>query len=183
MMMTTPFDGVIFLVGARASGKTSLGKLLAAALGTSCLDTDLLLVAALGRSIADVVRSEGWEAFRRHESTVLREAIARAAQGGVISTGGGMVLAPENRALMRGTGIVFYLHAPASVLAERLLAQPLEGQRPSLTGQGIAEETARILAERDGLYREVASCVLEAAQPLQTVLEQALAYLRGQVRK
>lgn len=94
-----------------------------------------------------------------------------------------MVLDPENRAFMRTAGIVFYLHAPASVLAARLLAQPLEGQRPSLTGQGIAEETTRILAERDGLYREVASCVLEAAQPLQTVLAQALAYLRGQVRE
>ncbi|MCL1900519.1 MAG: shikimate kinase AroL, partial [Promicromonosporaceae bacterium] len=71
----------------------------------------------------------------------------------VVATGGGVVLSAANRAFMRAEGLVFYLAAPAEVLAARLAAAPESEQRPSLTGRPAGEEVPLVLAEREALYR------------------------------
>ena len=101
----------LFLIGPRGSGKTTVGRLVAEALGLPFYDTDDMVMAEAGLSIADIVAAEGWAAFRKRESRALAEAVARAAgpapahsgrspSGAVISTGGGMVLDERNRAFM-----------------------------------------------------------------------------------
>ena len=95
----------IFLVGARAAGKTTVGLELARLLDCAFVDTDRHLRERLGRSVAEVVSAEGWPGFRVRESAALREVAAQHARGGaVIATGGGMVLDPENRRFMRAQG-------------------------------------------------------------------------------
>ena len=122
----------IYLVGARAAGKTTFGGALARQLGCNYVDTDIHLRETTGETVADIVAREGWDGFRKRESAVLR---AVTAPGTVIATGGGMVLAEENRRFMRENGIVLYLSAPAEVLASRLQANPNAAQRPTLTGK------------------------------------------------
>ena len=104
----------IYLVGARAAGKTTFGGALARQLGCNYVDTDIHLRETTGETVADIVAREGWDGFRKRESAVLR---AVTAPGTVIATGGGMVLAEENRRFMRENGIVLYLSAPAEVLS------------------------------------------------------------------
>ncbi|WP_249621062.1 shikimate kinase AroL [Desulfuromonas sp. CSMB_57] len=165
----------VFIVGPRASGKTTIGRALARALGYDFVDTDRHLLESAGRTVAEIVAEEGWEGFRQRESAALR-AVTRPAT--VVATGGGMVLAAANRQFMREHGIVLYLAAPAAVLAARLHADPETAQRPTLTGRPIAEEMAEVLAAREALYREVAHQVLDGTAEPQAVVEQALAALR-----
>ena len=162
----------IYLVGARAAGKTTFGGALARQLGCNYVDTDIHLRETTGKTVADIVAREGWDGFRKRESAVLR---AVTAPGTVIATGGGMVLAEENRRL---NGIVLYLSAPAEVLASRLQANPNAAQRPTLTGKSIAEEVAEVLAAREPLYRETATHILNAAATPKELLAEALAILK-----
>ena len=166
----------IYLIGARAAGKTTFGGALARQLGCNYVDTDIHLRETTGETVADIVSREGWDGFHKRESAVLREVTAPAT---VIATGGGMVLAEENRRFMRENGIVLYLSAPAEVLAARLQANPNAAQRPTLTGKSIAEEVAEVLAAREPLYRETATHILNAAATPKALLAEALALLKA----
>ncbi len=188
MQESGAMSGTIFLVGPRAAGKTTVGRALAATLGCPFADTDLHLRESLGLSVAEVVAAEGWKGFRARESAALRELAARyaasapqtssAPRGAVIATGGGMVLAAENRRFMREQGTVFYLAAPAQALAARLSADPQAAQRPSLTGLAPTEEAARILAERQPLYEDAAHYTLDATARPEEICAQVLRLLR-----
>lgn len=151
----------LFLIGPRASGKTSVARIVASRLDMAHMDTDEMLTAKLGKSIAEVVAEEGWEAFRKLESKVLAEASGPGNR--VIATGGGIVLEQENVALLRKRGPVVYLRADAETLARRLAADPNEAQRPSLTGGGLIEEVAQVLAEREPLYLDCADHIVQSA--------------------
>ncbi len=170
----------IFLIGPRCCGKTTLSGLLAKRLGLPQLDTDALVCAEAGMSVAAIVEREGWEGFRARESQALTHA---ALAGSVTATGGGAVLSAENRALMRQAGMVLYLSAPAHILAERLERDGGALQRPSLTGEDPRLEMIRVLAEREALYRECAHHCLDASLSQEAVLEAATrlgkAFLRG----
>ena len=159
----------IYLVGARAAGKTTFGGALARQLGCNYVDTDIHLRETTGETVAEIVAREGWDGFRKRESAVLR---AVTAPGTVI------VLTEENRRFMRENGIVLYLSAPAEVLASRLQANPNAAQRPTLTGKSIAEEVAEVLAAREPLYRETATHILNAAATPKELLAEALAILK-----
>lgn len=165
----------IYLVGARAAGKTTVGQALAKALGYLFVDTDLYLLQATSMTVADIVASEGWEGFRKRESEVLRIVTA---PGRVVATGGGMVLSEANRLFMRTHGTVFYLSLPAAVLATRLAADPNADQRPTLTGQPIVEEIKEVLAVREPLYRSTAHHILDGTASPEAVVAQALAALQ-----
>jgi shikimate kinase len=96
----------------------------------------------------------------------------------LVATGGGAILAEENRQFMRQHGTVIYLRASASVLAQRLEKYPEDAQRPTLTGRPIAEEMLEVLAAREALYQETAHYVMDATLPPAQVVEQILVVLR-----
>lgn len=155
---------LIFLVGPRACGKTTVGRALARRLGLPFADTDHYLHSKTGSTVAQIVAAEGWPGFRRRESEALRQlAQQHQSAGAVIATGGGMVLDAQNRAFMREQGRVLYLSASAEALVARLTGNPLASQRPSLTGTSIADEVAQVLQERLPLYEQTAHHSLDAA--------------------
>lgn len=161
---------LIFLVGPRACGKTTVGRQLAALRRVPFTDTDALIQEREQRSIADIVAEEGWPVFRRLESEALKEAARRCgypdAPRGVIATGGGMVLAEENRRFLRHAGETVFLQAPAATLTARLTRRALPSQRPSLTGGDTAREAAAVLAERLPLYKSSARHWVDATLPI-----------------
>lgn len=155
----------IYLVGPRASGKTSLGRKLAAKLGREFLDMDALFCERHGCEVADLVFARGWESFRDAEAKLLAEVAGASAARTlppVVATGGGAVLRPENRRILKdpATAFTIYLHVTPRELTARLSLNPMNAQRPSLTGLPVAEEAARIAVEREPLYREVAHLTL-----------------------
>ena len=169
-------DRTIFLIGARAAGKTAIGGKLARILKAGFVDTDIRISDRHQMTLAEIIAREGWEGFRQLEGEFLREATA---PGVVVATGGGLILAEANRVFMRKGGVVFYLSAPAEVLAARLTADPQAASRPSLTGRPAAAEVAQVLAEREALYREAAHHVIDASVPPDDVIAAILARLAG----
>ncbi|MBZ2172434.1 shikimate kinase AroL [Nitratidesulfovibrio sp. SRB-5] len=167
----------VYLVGPRASGKTTVGKALAARAGWHFEDTDATLTATAGMTVEQIVEREGWEGFRRRETEALCATLGR--DGLVVATGGGMVLAEENRRMLRDGGLVAYLCGSVDLLAGRLARDPLAAQRPSLTGRPIAEEVAEVLAAREPLYRECAHVALDAGDDLRALVERLASLLEG----
>ncbi|WP_319543610.1 shikimate kinase AroL [uncultured Pseudodesulfovibrio sp.] len=160
----------IFLIGPRACGKTSVGLLLADRLGVEFVDTDHALVRTMGSEIAEYVERRGWDAFRDREAeTLLREAMPGKR---VVGCGGGIVLREENRAILQG-GITVYLKVDPEELARRLMADPNEKQRPSLTGKTLVDEVREVLIERTPLYEGCADIVVSGTSP-DAVVDQIL---------
>jgi shikimate kinase len=151
MTATLRFMNNLFLIGYRCSGKTSAGKTLAARLGWTFVDSDRLIAAEIGCSIAEFVAANGWAAFREKE----RHIIARLSEidRQVVAAGGGAVIATENVGRMRSSGKVIWLRASPAAIRQRMQADAgTAANRPSLTGQGSLEEIAAVLAERKPLY-------------------------------
>jgi len=132
----------IFLVGMMGAGKTTLGRALAQRTGLDFVDTDRVLVERTGVPVTTIFEIEGEDGFRRRESGVLAELAVR--QGCVVATGGGAVLAEENRRVMRASGTVIYLRARVESLWERtrhdttrpLLATPVPATSPRYSSMG-----------------------------------------------
>jgi len=164
----------IYLIGARGCGKTTVGQSLAQALGYAFSDTDKYLQQTTGLTVTEIVAAEGWQGFRRRETASLQ---AVTAENSVIATGGGMVLAAENRQFMREQGRVIYLKADAEVLAARLEAYPEQAQRPTLTGRPIAEEMVEVLAAREALYHEASHYIINAMQQPDSVIDEIISVL------
>ncbi|MEX2355873.1 MAG: 3-dehydroquinate synthase [Thermaerobacterales bacterium] len=142
----------IFLTGMMAAGKTTAGRLLAETLEWPFIDTDAWVEKQAGMSIKFIFERYGETHFRRLE----REALAAAAEQprAVVSTGGGVVLASENRRLMRETGTVVYLDITLDVLARRVAAGG--GERPLLsnTVEGMRERLNELWQMRRSAYRD-----------------------------
>ncbi|EFL49983.1 Shikimate kinase [Solidesulfovibrio fructosivorans JJ]] len=172
-------DRNIYLIGPRASGKTTLGKRLAERLERPFTDLDAAFCEKYGETIADMVGRDGWDAFRKAEAAILAETAGQTGQ--VVATGGGVVLLPENRDLL-GKGLVFYLQADPERLAERLMADLNEEQRPKLTQLGLREEITATLAEREPLYLACAHASLPE-RPVDELLEFALRALTAWERE
>lgn len=149
----------ILLIGARGTGKSTVGRTLAGRLGWTFVDADDALEASAGRSIAAIFQTEGESAFRDLESEVLADLIARDRH--VIATGGGVVLRAENRERLR-TGFVVWLYASPEAAFARMQADPTTpGRRPALTAAGGIEEMRALMAAREPLYRDCADFTID----------------------
>lgn len=178
----------VTLIGYRGTGKSTVAALLGEALGCGWCDADATLERKLGVTIAKLVRDAGEPRFRDEEETVLAELL----EGfpGVVATGGGVVLRPANRALLRRAGRpIVWLTATAAAVRRRLAVDPTTAdRRPALTSAGgdpLAEVEA-MLEHREPLYRECADVRFDtsAMPPDETVarivswLEDARAVVR-----
>lgn len=168
---------IIYLVGMRGSGKTTVGKILARLQATAFLDLDQFLSQEEDASIREIVARQGWPGFRQLEQQYLRRAAKRLQGSGIVATGGGIVLEKANRQFMRSNGRVVWLAAPVEVLCNRLVAEPLCGQRPSLTGSPLLEELEQTARERDSLYRESAHLILSAEEEPAAIARKIQAHL------
>ena len=160
---------ILFLIGPRGCGKTAAAALLKRDYHCCTCDTDVLIQERSGKTVAEIVKQEGWSAFRSLEKKILSEAVGHMGEitdaPVVIATGGGIVLDPDNREQMRRHGVVAYLAAPVVVLAGRLKLSASDPSRPSLTGLPQEQEIVEILKERDPLYRMTAHHIIDAAMP------------------
>jgi len=168
--------GNVFLVGMMGAGKTTLGKALAQRMGHEFIDTDRILVERTGVPVATIFEIEGEDGFRRRESSVLAEIAQR--DGCVVATGGGIVLAEENRRVMRESGTVVYLRARLESLWERTRH---DTTRPLLSTPDPRGTLASLFEQREPLYREAAHVVVDTgSQSSSTLVNRVLSALREQ---
>lgn len=147
--------GTIFLVGYRCTGKSTVGRLLARRLCWAFADADDHVEKAAGKSIKELFATAGEPAFRALEAQAIEELSERIAC--VVSTGGGAVLRPATRELLKARGYVAWLTATPETVLERLRTDATTGERrPNLTALSSEDEVRALIAFREPLYREVA---------------------------
>ena len=139
----------IVLMGYRGTGKSSVGRLLAARLGRELVSIDAEIVKRAQRSIPEIVAQEGWEYFRDLESDICRELASRDQL--VIDAGGGAILRAQNVEALKKNSTVFWLTASVETIVKRIGG---DNQRPSLTGtKSFVEEIQDVLRERTPKYQ------------------------------
>jgi shikimate kinase len=146
----------IFLVGPMGAGKSTIGRYLAEILDKQFKDSDHEIEKRTGASIPLIFEIEGESGFRGRESTMLRELSQE--KDIVLATGGGAVLAEENREVLKQNGFVVYLFAKIDVLYQRTRR---DRNRPLLNNGDRRKKLEEIMLTRDPFYREVADLVIE----------------------
>lgn len=147
----------LVLIGLMGAGKTSVGKHLAQLLGWDFLDTDHVLEERCGADIPWIFDIEGEAGFRRRETEVLEDLCQH--KNTVIATGGGIVLSEHNRSLLKTCGTVVYLAATPEQLYARVAH---DTHRPLLQVENPEAVLAKLLVEREPLYKEVADLTISS---------------------
>lgn len=148
----------IFLIGPMGSGKTTVGRHLAERLDLDFADLDLALQQRCGVEVAVIFDIEGEKGFRERESALLDELSRR--EGIVLATGGGSVLDPANRQLLRDRGLVVFLETSVGQQLRRL---ERDRQRPLLQAPDRRERLTDMAEARNPVYRECAHLVVRSA--------------------
>jgi len=147
----------VYLIGPMGSGKTTIGQRLAKRLCREFLDNDHELQKQTGASVNLIFDLEGEEGFRKRETAMLKKLTAR--KRIVLATGGGTILAPENRQLLSGTGTVVYLRTSIPQQIKRLSR---DRTRPLLQSGDRREKLLRLADERNPLYEELAHITFQS---------------------
>lgn len=153
--MNSAGDNIV-LIGPMGSGKTAVGKALANILGKQFVDTDHLIEERCGTDIPWIFDIEGEEGFRKRETSALEEVSAMV--NAVIATGGGVIMTPANRSLLKQLGKVVYLTAPLNVLFQRVAR---DKSRPLLQVEDPYAAYEKIFRQRDPVYRELADVIYQ----------------------
>ncbi len=145
----------IFLIGPMGAGKTTIGKQLAQMLKMEFIDADQEIEERAGVAVDWIFEVEGEDGFRRRELKVIDELTQR--QGIVLATGGGAILARENRTALAGRGAVVFLETSIEQQLERTRR---DKRRPLLQTDDPKETLESLARHRDSLYREIADYVV-----------------------
>jgi shikimate kinase len=151
---------LITLIGYRATGKTTLAKLLAERLGWKWIDADVEIECWAGKTIARLFAEDGEPAFRDLEAQVIADLCSR--NNLVLAAGGGAPMREENRKAMRNNGKVIWLAARPDTILKRMTGDSTTAQRrPNLTDKDPLEEIVHLLARREPIYRETADITID----------------------
>lgn len=146
----------------RGSGKSTLGKLLAAKLGKDFIDLDDYIEKSASGKIAELVREHGWDHFRELEKKAAQEMAQK--DNLVIATGGGTFLDPENTSNLKKNGFVILLTADIEKLAERI---EFDENRPPLTDhKDLIAELKQLWKQRKEIYLGCADLTYDTSQDL-----------------
>jgi shikimate kinase len=147
----------IFLCGFMATGKSSVGKRLAAELHREFLDMDALIETEAGTTISEIFSSQGEAAFRAMESRMVERLAERS--GCVVATGGGAIVYPHNLEKMKRSGMVITLTADIPTILRR---SEKENTRPLLETVDRLERIRALMEQRAPFYAQ-ADIVLDTS--------------------
>lgn len=160
----------LYLIGYRGSGKTTVGRLVAAELHWPFVDTDAAIEKSAGTRIREIFDQQGENVFRRLETEAIEKTLEAKAttngfQGQVVSLGGGACQKPENRTLINSGGKAVWLTGEATTLWSRIASDPTsDGQRPNLTGLEGLEEVKQLLEQRLENYAACADYKIDTSE-------------------
>jgi len=163
----------IVLIGFMGTGKTAVGRRLAVKLNYKFIDTDAEIENITGKTVAQIFARDGVIRFRSEEALLVKK-LARQ-EGLVISTGGGIVLNPENVCLLQENGILIGLAAAPEVIFERLKNKR---NRPLLAKGNMKEQIVTLLEERRGAYDVAEYTVDTGAFSPEEVVGKIIHYLK-----
>ena len=164
----------LILTGFMGSGKSSVGRVVAKSLACPFIDLDAEIVAAAGRSINDIFAQAGEQAFRSMETICLEQVLLNGRA--VVATGGGVVIAAENRSLMRSRGIVVNLDVSLSQVLQRL-----DGviDRPLFGGRDAANRVKSLMEDRKQFYADADIRIDTDGKSVEDVAAEILRFVKG----
>jgi shikimate kinase len=171
---------IVILIGYRGSGKSSVGRLLAAALRIPFADADAEIERRAGKTIKQIFDDDGEGRFRDLEEETIRDLLER--ESLVLAAGGGAIMRERTRERIEAAGTTVWLHASAETLAERISGDTTTvARRPNLTAAGGLEEIRALAAEREPVYRAAADVTIdtEGRDPKSIAAEIAAALAPG----
>jgi shikimate kinase len=170
----------IVLIGVRGSGKSAVGNRLAARLQMKFVDTDDLIESKEGH-ISDIVKSKGWDHFRRLEKSVIGE-ISKG-NNLIIAPGGGAVLDTDNVNALKKNGLIVWLKADQQILLKRIQKDQVSStRRPTLTGKGTLGEIEETISEREPFYEKASEVQIDTSMmDVEAVVEDILTALKGRM--
>jgi shikimate kinase len=157
----------VILIGYRATGKSTVGRILADKLKIAFWDTDAMIEKSMEMPIKEIVALEGWDFFRAKEKETIKFLTQK--EDCIIATGGGVVLFRENIDLLKQnvdllkqSGVIIWLNAPLHDVIERLKQDAQnEAARPQFTSGNIVQETIDIMRYRLPLYEREADYIVD----------------------
>lgn len=167
----------IYLVGFMGTGKSAVGRALAESMGMRLIDVDHAIEREQGKSIPEIFEQEGEPHFRGLERAFIEH--GHPAYGCVISCGGGLVVQPSMRALLKSKGVVVALCASPETIYERTKNNP---NRPLLQVANPLERIRELLAEREEAYRDAGVQIMTDHRPLKDVVAHIERAYRERVR-
>ncbi|RMG03906.1 MAG: shikimate kinase [Planctomycetota bacterium] len=173
----------LILIGYRATGKTTVARLLAERLGWEWHDVDPEIEREAGKPIDRIFAEDGEPHFRDIESRVL----ARLCDGEhrIVACGGGTPLRPQNQEVIRKTGKTVWLTATPETIHRRMTQDPLSAQRrPNLTNVGGLQEVIDLLEKRSPVYRKLADWIVDTENRTpEEITEEILEHFRPFVER
>lgn len=162
------------LIGYRATGKTTLARLLAERLGWNWIDADVEIERVAQKTIAEIFAEDGEPVFRDIEARVIADLTGRSNL--VIAAGGGAPLREQSRMVMRKGGPVVWLQASAETIHARMTGDATTAtRRPSLTERGPLDEIVHVMSAREPIYRETAHLEIDTdGKSLESLVEAIL---------
>lgn len=160
----------IILIGMPGSGKSTVGVLLAKALGMMFVDTDLEIMQRVGKHLQEILNEEGLERFLQEEAAAVK---ALNSTHSVIATGGSVVMEPEAMKHLREMGTIVFLDVSLEELQRRIT---------NIRSRGIAfapgQQLADVYEERLPLYRQYADVMVEMEKDVEDTVEAVLQKIR-----
>ena len=163
----------IILIGFMGTGKSTVGRRLAKRLEWDFLDTDAEIEELTGLSIPEVFKKHGEKRFRSEELLLVQHLPEK--KHVVIATGGGMIVNPENRAVLEKSGCIISLYAPVDVILERVGSR---SDRPLL--KRSLDEIEELWQKRQPVYEDADYIVDTTNKTVEEVEEEILRWLKGE---
>ena len=168
----------VVLIGYRACGKTTVGRLVADQLGWPLLDVDRGIEQRSGKTLKALFEEDGESQYREVERQVVAQMCAR--DPAVISFGAGTIMQPANERISANHSLVVYLKLPVEELWRRMQADPHSATtRPNLSTGGI-EEVVEMLSRRSPVYERCADLELDGTLDPQQLADQILPTVQGE---
>ena len=145
----------IVLIGMMGAGKTHIGRMLAQKLGIEFYDTDKVIEAKAGISVAEIFEQYGEEKFRQCEKNTIKELLEN--EPCVIATGGGAITNPDTFALIKDHSYSIWLEVPLDLIWQRIKSS---SHRPLLQDENPRKKLETIYTQREALYKQAQFHVL-----------------------
>lgn len=168
----------LYLVGFMGTGKSTVGRSLAAKLGLQFIDSDHAIESSQGRPIPEIFATGGEAYFRQLERNFIEK--GHPSSGCVVSCGGGLVVQPGMIHRLKGKGLVACLFASPEVILRRTAANK---NRPLLNVENPEARIAKLLSEREPIYLQAGACIFTDHRPMHEIISHLERYYKRESRQ
>lgn len=172
---------ILYLIGMRGVGKTTICKKLSNKINYFFLDIDNYIIKLYRKNISEIIINNNWKNFRNYENFILK--IISNKKNIIISTGGGIILLDKNIKYMKNNGKIIYLYANSQLIIKRLKKNKKLKQRPSLTKKPFKEEIIEVLKKRKNKYEIISNYKILSKLSITKILINICFYILKKIKK